>query len=392
MKNNQAIFYLDMCLVIGRFTPMLKLSLLKQYSKQVVTSPIKAVRCAIGSVSSKLESSPVQDTFIKTHNDIFKTNPKNVINGLIHNKTLAMGKDAVVFPLPLHDDMVIRIEKSAIAQSHKIPARLKLVPIKHEEKVLAQQNLGLPLYAVVGKDSELASKEFLTPLEALSQKNNIMLLRKVTGKHPASEVYNVLMDLMGTTFENPDCRQYINFNQLGKIRAKYGVEGARKCIEVLKQGGEQTIPKGFFAPNSEEVTFTNCEKFIDNHAKFVKTYLSYLKDVAKMPKKAYKEAVDTILMDKNFLIDFQHTNNTFVDFKHQKFNFMDFEFNKSNKKYIYDNPVKEFRNVLTGKNFSKPVKHPSALIFDEKELEQGKKYFDKITEKVNSVTPDEYKI
>ena len=381
-----------MRLVIGRFTPMLKLSLLKQYSQQVVTSSIKAVKRVVSSAVSKLESSPARDTFIKTHDDIFKTNPKNVINGLIHNKTLAMGKDAVVFPLPGHDDMVIRIEKSAIAQSHKIPARLKLVPIKHEEKVLAQQNLGLPLYAVVGKDSELASKEFITPLEALSQKNNIMLLKKVTGKHPASEVYNILMDLMGTTFENPDCRQYINFNQLGKIRAKYGVEGARKCIEVLKQGGEQTIPKGFFAPNSEEVTFTNCEKFIDNHAKFVKTYLSYLKDVAKMPKKAYKEAVDTILMDKNFLIDFQHTNNTFVDLKNNKFNFMDFEFNKSNKKYIYDNPVKEFRNVLTGKNFSKPVKHPSVLIFDEKELEQGKKYFDKITEKVNSVTPDEYKI
>lgn len=381
-----------MRLVIGRFTPMLKLSLLKQYSQQVVTSPIKAVKRVVSRAVSKLESSPVRDTFIKTHDDIFKTNPKIVINSLISKKTLAMGKDAVVFPLPGHDDMVIRIEKSAIAQSHKIPARLKLVPIKHEEKVLAQQNLGLPLYAVVGKDSELASKEFITPLEALSQKNNIMLLKKVTGKHPASEVYNVLMDLMGTTFENPDCRQYINFNQLGKIRAKYGVEGARKCIEVLKQGGEQTIPKGFFAPNSEEVTFTNCEKFIDNHAKFVKTYLSYLKDVAKMPKKAYKEAVDTILMDKNFLIDFQHTNNTFVDLKNNKFNFMDFEFNKSNKKYIYDNPVKEFRNVLTGKNFSKPVKHPSALIFDEKELEQGKKYFDKITEKVNSVTPDEYKI
>ena len=392
MKNNQAIFYLDMCLVIGRFTPMLKLSLLKQYSKQVVTSPIKAVRRAIGSVSSKLESSPVQDTFIKTHYDIFKTNPKNVINSLIHNKTLAMGKDAVVFPLPGHDDMVIRIEKSAISNPEKIPARLKLVPIKHDENILAHKNLGLPLYSVVGKDSELASKEFLTPLEALSQKNNIMLLRKVTGKHPPLGVYNALMEFMGITFEHPDCRQYINFNQLGKIRAKYGVEGARKCIEVLKQGGEQTIPKGFFAPNSEEVTFTNCEKFIDNHAKFVKTYLSYMKKVANMPKKAYKEAVDTILMDKNFLIDFQHTNNTFVDLKNNKFNFMDFEFNKSNKKYIYDNPVKEFRNVLTGKNFSKPVKHPSALIFDEKELEQGKKYFDKITEKVNSVTPDEYKI
>lgn len=380
-----------MRLVIGRFTPMLKLSLLKQYSQQVVTSPIKAVKRVVSRAVSKLESSPARDTFIKTHDDIFKTNPKIVINSLISKKTLAMGKDAVVFPLPGHDDMVIRIEKSAIAQSHKIPARLKLVPIKHDENILAHKNLGLPLYAVVGKNSEFATKDAMTPLEALGQKDNIMVLRKVTGKHPTADVYDALIDMMGLG-DKRDCQQYINFNQLGMVKSKYGREAAKKCMEIIKQGGEQTIPEGFFAPSSEEVTFTNCEKFIDNHAKFVKTYLSYMKKVANMPKKAYKEAVDTILMDKNFLIDFQHTNNTFVDLKNNKFNFMDFEFNKSNKKYIYDNPVKEFRNVLTGKNFSKPVKHPSALIFDEKELAQGKKYFDKITEKVNSVTPDEYKI
>lgn len=380
-----------MRLVIGRFTPMLKLSLLKQYSQQVATSPIKAVKRVVGMATSKLESSPARDTFIKTHDDIFKTNPKIVINSLISKKTLAMGKDAVVFPLPGHDDMVIRIEKSAISNPGQIPARLKLVPIKHDENILAHKNLGLPLYSVVGRNSEFATKDAMTPLEALGQKGNIMVLRKVTGKHPTADVYDALMDMMGLG-DKRDCQQYINFNQLGMVKSKYGREAAKKCMEIIKQGGEQTIPEGFFAPDSDAMIFTNCDEFSKNHTKLVKTYLSYLKDVAKMPKKAYKEAVDTILMDKNFLIDFQHTNNTFVDLKNNKFNFMDFEFNKSNKKYIYDNPVKEFRNVLAGKNFSRPVKHPSALIFEEKDLEQGKKYFDQITEKINSVTPDEYKI
>lgn len=371
---------------------MIKLSLLKQYSKQVVSSPIKTVKRAIGAVSSRLESSPAKDTFIKTHDDIFKTNPKIVINKLISKKTLAMGKDAMVFQLPGHEDMVLRIEKSAIANPGRIPARLKLVPIKYDENILARKNLGLPLYSVVGRNSELYAKESVTPLEALSQKDNIMILRKVTGQHPTAEVFDSLMELMGSTYEHPDCMQYLNFRKLGMVKGKYGREGAQKCMKVLEQGGDQTIPKGFFAPDSEELVFTNTEEFCKNHKNLVKTYLNYLRDVSKMPKKAFKEAVDTILAEKNFLIDFQHTNNTFVDMKNKRFNFMDFEFNKSNKKYIYENPVKEFRNVLAGKNFSKPVKHPSQLIIDPKEADEGKRYFDIITEKINSVTPDEYKI
>ena len=79
---------------------MLKLSCLKQYTKQLVSSPIKVIRRVIS--PSKLESSPAKDTFIKTCDDIFKTNPKTVINQLISQKTLAVGKDAAVFPLPEH--------------------------------------------------------------------------------------------------------------------------------------------------------------------------------------------------------------------------------------------------------------------------------------------------
>lgn len=371
---------------------MLKLSLLKQYTKQVVSSPINAIRRVAGMSASKLESSPACDTFVKSHNDIFRTNPKIVLNQILSQKTLAIGKDAAVFPLPGHSDMVIRVEQSAIRNRGNISAHLKLIPIEHDENILAHRNLGIPLYTAVGRNSELYNKKSVTPLEALGQKDNIMVLRKVSGKHPTADVFDALMELMGCTYEHPDCTQYINFNQLGKVKGKYGYEAAQKCLDTIRKGGEQNIPEGFFAPGSEAMTFTNCDEFSANHKKLVDTYLKYIKDVSKMPKKAFKEAVDTILMDKNFLIDFQHTNNTFVDMKNQKFNFMDFEFNKSNKKYIYDNPVKEFRNVLTGKNFSRPVKHPTVLIIDPENEAIAKKYIRKITEKINSVTPDKFKI
>ena len=196
-----------------------------------------------------------------------------------------------------------------------------------------------------------------------------MILKKVTGKHPAVGAYNALMKLMGVAENEPNVPQYINFHQLTFIRGNYGKDAAKECLRIIKQGGEQNIPENYFMPGSD----------------------SYLKDVSKMPKKSFKEAVDTILMDKDFLIDFQHTNNTFVDLPNKKFNFMDFEYDKTNAKYIYDNPVREFRNVLLGKCFSKPVSNPAALLLEEKDANIAKKYMAKITEKVNSVTPDEYK-
>ena len=369
---------------------MLKLSCLKQYTKQLVSSPIKAIRRAI--LPSKLESSPAKDTFIKTCDDIFNTNPKIVIDKLIAQNTTAIGKDAAVFQLPEHPGMVLRVEQSAIKNKDSIPDVLQLIPIKYDENILAQENLGLPLFSVVGKNSELYGRKSVTPLEALSQKNNITVLRKVEGKHPTAEVFNSLMKLMGTASERPDCIQYLNFKQFFFVNEKYGREAGKKCLEVINKGGEQNIPKGFFAPESEAMTFNNCEVFSKHYKELVDVYIKYLKDVSKMPRKAFKEAVDTILMDKNFLIDFQHTNNTFVDLKNKKFNFMDFEFDKSNEKYIYENPILEFRNVLGGKNFSKPVKHPALLLVDKKDRMVAKKYFDIITEKINSVTPDEYKI
>lgn len=430
---------------------MINLKNIQRYSRQIVSNPIKAVRKVFGNVSAakSLESSPAVDTLIKVNpqNYILGSQPGKLIKELVKNKSDAFGKDAMVFPIPNYHDLVLRVEHTAIEKIDDLADSLKLIPIKHDDKILAHKNLGLPLYSVVGKESELYTKESVSPLEALKQKDNIMVLRRVLGENPANASWNALQVLHGLpklsgeqafsnnldqfaqivskykmdglkkclqvlknggeqniprnffapgseayTFTNSDMFvQNFNFRQLTEIRREYGLDAAKQCFQIIKQGGDQTIPENFFADNTGSYIFTNCDEFVKNYKTYSKSYINYLKQLSKMPKESFKEAVDTILMDKNFLVDFQHTGNTFVDFKNKKFNFMDFEFDKTNQKYIYDNPVREFKNVILGKGFSTVAKYPTAILLEEKYTKTALKYFDKISNMINSVTPDKYK-
>lgn len=374
---------------------MINLKNIQHYSRQIVSNPIKAVRKVFSHIPARthLESSPVVDTLVKVNpqNYILGAQPGKLIKEITKKKTGAFGKDAMVFAIPNQPDLVLRVEHTAIEKMDTLADSLKLIPIKHNDNLLAHKNLGLPLYSVVGKESELYAKDSIEPLEALRQKDNIMVLRKVSGENPANASWNALVKLTGCEDDAPNVPQYINFQQLTQIRVQYGKDAAKKCLKIIKEGGEQNIPENFFAPGSEAYTFTNCDVFANNYKAYSKSYINYLKQLSKMPKEAFKEAVDTILMDKNFLIDFQHTGNTFVDFKNKKFNFMDFEFDKTNKKYIYDNPVREFKNVILGKCFASIAKSPANILLEEKDIKTAQKYSDKIADIVNSVTPDKFK-
>lgn len=374
---------------------MINLKNIQHYSRQIVSNPIKAVRKVFSHIPARthLESSPAVDTLVKVNpqNYILGAQPGKLIKEITKKKTGAFGKDAMVFAIPNQPDLVLRVEHTAIEKMDTLADSLKLIPIKHNDNLLAHKNLGLPLYSVVGKESELYAKDSIEPLEALRQKDNIMVLRKVSGENPANASWNALVKLTGCEDDAPNVPQYINFQQLTQIRIQHGKDAAKKCLQIIKEGGEQNIPENFFAPGSEAYTFTNCDVFANNYKAYSKSYINYLKQLSKMPKESFKEAVDTILMDKNFLIDFQHTGNTFVDFKNKKFNFMDFEFDKTNKKYIYDNPVREFKNVILGKCFASIAKSPANILLEEKDIKTAQKYSDKISNMVNSVTPDEYK-
>ena len=139
------------------------------------------------------------------------------------------------------------------------------------------------------------------------------------------------------------------------------------------------------------------------YKKFADSYVETLKKTSEFPQKAYDDAVGFIVQPKGFNVDFQHTNNTFVDFDKKEFNFVDFAYDKNDEKYIYENPVKEFRNVLFGKGFRKVdflgeylpflprLNSPRDFIICPEDVQGVKQYSKIINEKVNAAAPEEYR-
>ena len=88
---------------------MIKLSTLKQISKEITSNPIKGVTSVARDVTAHttLEKSPVVDTFVKSkpQNYIFGLKPKALIQELVSKKTSAFGKDANVFAIPNHENL-----------------------------------------------------------------------------------------------------------------------------------------------------------------------------------------------------------------------------------------------------------------------------------------------
>ena len=305
--------------------------------------------------------------------------------------TYANGKDAVVHSIPGRDDMVLRIEKTVIPKADELGKDLVLVPIKFDKSAAENKNLGIPLYFVAEKGSEIAQKGSLKPIEALSQKDNIMILKKVSGQHPSQEYWDRLCTLMGYDDLNPSVEQLQNFHFLGYVRKNYGNDAAVKCLENCKNGITKVKPEQL-GKGSPEFDFADGETFYKNYRAFADSYVKSLKDISEMPQEAYDKAVKDILSSKGFIMDFQHTDNTFVDFEKKEFNFMDFCYDKElYPKYYYDNPIKEFGKVLMGKCFSSKFKSPRQLMIYPEDIKNVKIHSNAIQEKVNTAAPAEYR-
>ena len=164
-----------------------------------------------------------------------------------------------------------------------------------------------------------------------------------------------------------------------------------KMLENCKNGVSIIEPNAL-AEGSERLELFEPKLFYKNYRAFVDSYKQSLKDISEFPQQSYDKAVNTILSKKDFIMDFQHTNNTFVDLDKKEFNFMDFVFDKAMyPKYHYDNPIKEFRNVLMGKCFSSKYPTPRAFIMMPEDIKFVKEYSSKINDKVNIASPDKFK-
>ena len=318
-------------------------------------------------------------------------NLHDLIVGLAKRKTLANGKDAVVHSIPNHDDLVLRIEKTAIQKMDSLGENLSLVPIKYDKQIAENKNFGLPLYFVTEKGSAIDKKGVLEPMEALSQPDKIMVLKKMKGEHPSEQYWNNLATMMGYDDLHPSIQQLNNFQFLGYVRANFGNDAAITCLENCKNGITK-FEKNQLGEGSPEFNFVEGKTFYKNYRNFADSYIKSLKDISEFPQKAYDKAVEDILSPKDFIMDFQHTGNTFVDLENQEFNFMDFCFDKSlYPKYHYENPIKEFRNVLMGKCFARQFKTPRMFMIYPQDIEQVKIHSRAINEKVNLASPERFR-
>jgi hypothetical protein len=316
----------------------------------------------------------------------------------------ASGKDAVVFPIPEHKDLVLRVEKTALDKLKTLPENLELVPIVHEKSVANNPRLGLPLYFVTSESSNIGKKTRISINEALAQPDKIMVLRKATGQHPATECGDKFISLIGfEDFSNPDPNALNNFSYIfGYIAKNFGYEPTKKCLEMFKNGATE-ISAHELAEGSAPFKIVNGKEFFKHYKEFTSSYIDYLKKVSELPQETYKEAVDFVAMPKSFNVDFQHTNNTFVDFPNKHFNFIDLAYDKSDPKYIYENPVKEFRNVILGKGFRSiedlrkgvpflpNLRSPRTFIVCPEDIAEVKKYSKIVNDKINLAAPEEFR-
>lgn len=320
------------------------------------------------------------------------------------NLTCATGKDAMVFSVPEHNDLVLRVEKTALEKLEGLSKDLELVPVSYQNGIAENPHLGIPLYLVVPKSAPIAKKSCVSPAEALTQRDNIMILKRVNGEHPSAVCGKRFQEMLGfDDFNNPNPNDLNNFSYVfGYVREYYGIKAAMECLEMFKSGVKE-IPENAFGEGSSAFSVVEGKEFYQKYKNYANSYIGVLKEISEFPQESYDEAVNFILKPKNFNVDFQHTNNTFVDPVKKEFNFMDFAYDKKDPKYIYENPVKEFRNVLLGKCFKNidvlrkdvpflpELKYPRDFIVCPEDIRAVQKYSIAINEKVNASAPEEFK-
>lgn len=399
--------------VINRFTP----ELIKFNPARCSAPEFRGVNLLrntrdvfVSSGNKQMTSNPLLEAVQKAIPIIREAKPKIAedMRGMIletsKKATCAAGKDAMVFSVPGHEELVLRVEKTALNKMEGLSKDLELVPVSYQQGIAENPHLGIPLYLVTPKSAAISKKPCISAAEALTQKDNIMILRRVNGEHPAAVCGKRFQEMIGfTDFNNPNPNDLNNFSYVfGYVREYYGIKAAMECMEMLKSGVKE-IPENAFGEGSSAFTVVEGKEFYQKYKNYANSYIKALKEISEFPQESYDEAVSFILKPKNFNVDFQHTNNTFVDLKKQEFNFMDFAYDKKDPKYIYENPVKEFRNVLLGKCFKNidilkkdvpflpELRYPRDFIVCPEDMREVQKYSIAINEKVNASAPEEFR-
>ena len=296
-----------------------------------------------------------------------------------------------VFPVKNHDELLLRIPYILLNNINLIRKDLVFIPIHYRNNILDNTHLGFPLYHVDVKDSEFAKRGYITPKDVVflnSAKSGITILKKAHGVPVLSDYKPYFESLIGLSSNKIDFHE---FGQILEIKVAYGVKAVVKVLDCLKQK-KYTIKSGQLGLESKSYKFVPTLDFYVSYKLCVEKYLNTLKNLSCLPLNVYKNAIDNIILDKEFIFDFYNPSNVFIDWEKEEFNFIDFIFEE---KRVKSKNIKEqvlyFRNALFGV-YSANLVNPEDLLFYEKDIEMFEQYAKIITDKINSCVPDEYKI
>ena len=176
-----------------------------------------------------------------------------------------------------------------------------------------------------------------------------------------------------------------------KINAAFGKEAVVKALDLLKQKIYKIEPNQLcegskayeFNPNNDFYVFYNL---------FVTEFLNTVKSISELPAETFKEAVNNLLSEKEFIFDFYNPSNLFIDWENKSFNFIDFVFEEKRvKKNNMKDQIIGFRNALYGTCVSTLIQSED-LLFYKKDNELFDSYAKIITDKINNFVPKELKI
>lgn len=329
------------------------------------------------------------DRVYTTHTNFSEEDMQTLLIKAINTFPIDFSENLAVYSVPYYDELLFKISAKYINDTKLISKDFVAIPIKYDDNIRENKNLGLYLYHIDDKNSHYAKRGYVNPEEVIIAQNvHIAVIRRVSGVTVSEKYVSSVISFEGAFEKDIKRQQFVMFRE---ILLKYGKASAKKLFDIL-QKGINTIEQNQLAKNSPLYKFTDGKQYYEIYKEFVDDYLKTLNIIADFPQKAYDKAINDILQPKNFMFDFYHTKNTFIDIKKQEFNFIDFYFDSVNiEKLKQYNALEFFRNVLVGTNYFSRTQPMDYIVYPD-EIAQYEKYQKIITDKINKASPEKYRI
>ena len=267
-----------------------------------------------------------------------------ILADALSSKRFASGTEAKVYRIPGYPDLLLRVPRGFPEASEGMRDRGQVVLTPVNWPVGMRQNcrLGIALASVEKSRAPDSGQDGV--MRWPSSGFSTLLLRKVDGSRPADHYWDAMKRLdgvMNNTFTGSTLDELIKFNSR-RCDEEAGLKAARYFLEKLKSGEsfqighEEAAEHGFqlpgfkvemneYGPVPHRPDQNRGKDFYKKYVEFSRSYLERLEGIARMPQKAFDEAifliaemndcyhVDLDFFGRNVLIDQEAGSFGFVD-------------------------------------------------------------------------------